>query len=164
MARRGHPGANPPSASHCRSVSASLCAARLAAVGESRARLTAVQDRFGIFAPVGVCQCAIATLICQPSTARGVRAASYRSQSSIGPRANILRPRRLPRCLLGVSDPVQDPRIDERVGNCLGTGHEPGHKRENLSIHAGHLPGEEEPPGQAIGGVLGVGYRNDIGN
>ena len=85
VARRGHAGADPPSASHCRSVSVSLCAARLAAVGESRARLTAVQDRFGIFAPAGVCQCAIATPICQPST--GPRCAGGLSPISVKHRA-----------------------------------------------------------------------------
>jgi hypothetical protein len=40
----------------------------------------------------GVCQCAIATPISQPSTGRGVRAAFHRSHSSSGPRAKILRP------------------------------------------------------------------------
>jgi hypothetical protein len=54
--------------------------------------------------------------------------------------------------------------MHKMVGNRLGTGHEPDHKREDLGVHAGHLLADERPPGHAIIGVLGVGYRDDIGN
>ena len=54
--------------------------------------------------------------------------------------------------------------MDKIVGNGLWTGHEPDKKREDLGVHAGHLLADESPPGHAIVGVLGVGYRDHIGD
>ena len=54
--------------------------------------------------------------------------------------------------------------MDKTVGNGLGTSHEPDQKWEYLGVHACHLLAQERPPGHAIVSVLGVGYRDDIGN
>jgi hypothetical protein len=54
--------------------------------------------------------------------------------------------------------------MHKMVGNRLGTGHESHPEWEDLAVHAGHLLAKERPPGHAIVGVLGVGYRDDIGD
>lgn len=50
------------------------------------------------------------------------------------------------------------------VRDRLGSRLQRDQKREDLGVHADHLLAEERPPGHAIVGVLGEGYRDDIGN
>ena len=64
----------------------------------------------------------------------------------------------------GSPDPLEQARVEQFLGDGVGTGERAGDQRVHLGIHRVHLLGDQLATGPTVVGVFAVRYRDKIGN